>query len=132
VFGRQHVWVEAAMVADQDFNIVLSSYGDQIGCGLGVSADGLFAEDVYSCFSELGGQRDMGMVRGADDGGVWSIGAGEESSDGRVEGGGAEGRGLDGGGAGVYDCDERGGGVGVDVLAVSFSYQAAAADDGNF
>lgn len=90
---------------------MLSRYGDQAGTGFDIGTDRLFAEDVYSCFSELGGQRDMGVVRSADNGRVWAVGTGEESSERGIEGGGVEGRGLAGRGAWVYNCNERSGRV---------------------
>ena len=131
VFGRQRMRVKAAVVADEESDVVVSRCGDQTGGGAEIGADGLFAEDVDAGFGELGGQRDVGVVRGADDGGVGPVMAGEEGRDGGVEGGGMEGRSLEGGGAGVYYCDEGGGGIGRDVLTVSLSNDAAAADDGD-
>ena len=130
MFGGEDVRVEAAVVPDEEVDAVGVRCGDETGGGGDVGADGLLAQDVSAGLGELGRQGDVGMVGGADDSGVRSVRGGEEGSDGGVEDGGVKGCCVARGGVGVYDGDEGGRGVGRDVVTVSYSYKAAAADDG--
>ena len=129
VFGGEHVGVETAMMADQKFDIVLLRGSNQTGASIDISADRLLAEDVNTSFRKLRREGNMGRVRSTDDGGVRPVRASQEGSDRGVEDCGMDVCGLKGGGAGIYDCDEDGGGIGGDMLAMSLSYKATTADD---
>ena len=129
MFGGEHVGVETAMMADQKFDIVLLRSSNQTGASIDINADRLLAEDVNTSFRKLRREGNVGVVRSTDDGGVRPARGSQEGSNGGVEDSGMEIRNLEGGGTGIYDCDEDGGGIGGDMLAVSLPYKAATADD---
>jgi hypothetical protein len=129
VFGGEHVGVETTMMADQKFDIVLLRSSNQTGTSIGIGTDRLLAEDVNTSFRKLRREGNMGVVGSTDDGGVRPIRAIQEGSSGGVEDSGMEVCDLEGGGTGIYDCDEGGGGIGGDMLAMSLSYKATTADD---
>lgn len=129
MFGSEHVGVETAVVANQKLDIVFFRSGNQAGASIDISADRFLAEDMNTSLCKLRREGNMGVVRSTDDGGVRSVRASQEGSDRGVEGCGMGVCGFEGGGAGIYDCDEDGGGIGGDMLAMSLSYKAATADD---
>lgn len=128
VFGGEHVGIETAVMADQKSDIVLLCSSNQISTSIGISADRFLAEDVNTSFHKLRGEGNMGVVRSTDDGRLRLVRASQEGSDRGVEGSGMEVCSLEGGGTRIYDCDEGGGGIGGDMLAMSLPYKAATAD----
>ena len=132
LLGFDHVGVEASVVADVELEVGvlgLVEEGEELaGCG-GVVAEGLLDEDVDVGEEELLGDGDVGVVGGADYGGVglgdglqggfycWVVACAE------LLGGGC------GAGEGVDEGDEVGGGVGEDGLGVTGSDEACAYDD---
>jgi hypothetical protein len=129
MFGGEHIRVEATVVADQKFDIVFLRCGNQAGASLDISADRLLTEDVNTSFRKLRREGNMSVVRSTDDGGIRPVRASQEGSDRGVEDCGMDICSLEGGGAGIYDCDEDGGEIRGDMLAMSLSYKAATADD---
>lgn len=105
MFGGEHVGVETAVVANQKFDIVVLCSGNQAGTSFDISADRFLAEDMNTSFCKLRREGNMGMIRGTDDGGVRPVRASQEGSDRGVEDCGMDVCGLEGGGAGIYDCD---------------------------
>jgi hypothetical protein len=129
VFGGEHVGIETTMMADQKFDIVLLHSSNQTGASIDISADRLLAEDVNTSFRKLRREGNMGVVRSTDDGGVRPVRASQEGNNGGVEDSGMEVCNLEGGGTGIYDCDEGSGGIGGNMLAMSLPYKATTADD---